>query len=281
MMFALALSLAAAQPAAGGSAAPPTTAPRISLDGDLSRVSVRTDPRIRFVEYDPNQIVRVICHTGYQMTIEFSSGERIETVAIGDSTAWQVTPNAAANLVFLKPVALGRPTNLSILTNRRRYNLELVSRPGDKALARDIVYALRFRYSNEPSVGTTPAPAPPPPLSATPPEQWNRSYSYDGSVTNVPEEVFDDGTATFFRFGKDTATPAIFSLTEGAGESVVNFAVRGPYVVVEQVAAGFILRQGKDVTRVYNDGYRTPVPGPDAPKPRTKSKGKRRLFGGS
>jgi type IV secretion system protein VirB9 len=114
--------------------------------------------------------------------------------------------------------------------------------------------------------------ATPPPLIATPPELWNRAYSYDGAKANVPEQVFDDGKATYFRFAAGSAAPAIFSITPDAGESIVNFAVRGPYTVVEQIAPQFVLRHGKEVTIIFNDAYAVPTPGADAPKQRATKK---------
>ena len=94
----------------------------------------------------------------------------------------------------------------------------------------------------------------------------------------MPEQVFDDGKATYFRFAAGSAAPAIFSITPDAGESIVNFAVRGPYTVVEQIAPQFVLRHGKEVTIIFNDAYAVPTPGADAPKPRAPKK-KCGLFG--
>lgn len=234
-------------------------------------------PNIRYVDYHRDTVVRLVGHTGYQIIMEFEPGEKVETVGIGDSSGWQVTPNGAGTVMFLKPVGLPRTTNMSIVTNARRYNLELVARSGLKVPQSEIVYALRFRYPAKPADVAMPA-ASPPPLITAPPEQWNRIYSYDGAKGNVPEQVFDDGKATYFRFATTTATPAIFSITPDAGESIVNYAVRGPYVVVEQVAPQFVLRQGKEVTFIFNDAYAPPTPGVDAPKERPKRK--KGLFGG-
>jgi type IV secretion system protein VirB9 len=237
----------------------------------------QVDSHIRYVDYHPDAVVRLVGYTGYQVIMEFEPGEKIETVGIGDSSGWQVTPNGAATVMFLKPVGLPRTTNMSIVTNQRRYNLELIARSGLKVPQSEIIYALRFRYPQKALENTQPAAAPPP-LITTPPEQWNRAYSYDGAKGNVPEQVFDDGKATYFRFATTASVPAIFSITPDAGESIVNFAVRGPFVVVEQVAPQFVLRQGKDVTFIFNDAYAIPTPGADAPKQRAKPK--KGLFSG-
>lgn len=228
-------------------------------------------PNIRYVEYNPDAIIRLTGHTGYQMMLEFEPGEKIETVGIGDSSGWQVTPNGAGTIMFLKPIGVPPTTNLSIITNQRRYNLELVAKSGLRVPQSQITYAVRFRYPQK--AVTADGAATPPPLIATPPELWNRAYSYDGAKANVPEQVFDDGKATYFRFATGASAPAIFSITPDAGESIVNFAIRGPYTVVEQIAPQFVLRHGKEVTIIFNDAYAVPTPGADAPRQRqTKCK---------
>ena len=69
----------------------------------------RADNRIRTLAYDPEQIVRILGKPGIQSTIEFAADERIENVAVGDSSAWQITPNRRASLLFVKPLARAQP----------------------------------------------------------------------------------------------------------------------------------------------------------------------------
>jgi hypothetical protein len=42
--------------------------------------------------------------------------------------------------------------------------------------------------------------------------------------------------------------------------------------VVDRVARGFVLRRGKDETRIFNDGFREATLGPLSPQPRKRSK---------
>lgn len=230
------------------------------------------DPHIQMVTYSPDEVVLLRATLGYQTLIAFAPGERIENVAIGDSLGWQITPNRKANLLFVKPMNHVPVTNMTVVTNLRYYAFELSVRPGT-ALKDDlsIVYTLRFEYP-EPAVAVvepeepTPPPAPPPP-----PEVVNDAYSYEGSVKTVPTRVFDDHHATYFQFREGEEYPAIFSVDADGGEVVVNSSQRGSYVVVDQIARGFVLRQGSEVTHLYNDGFRESEPGPQSPKPRPKS----------
>ena len=103
------------------------------------------DNRIRSLAYDPDKIVQVIGKTGIQSTIQFDGDERIQNVAVGDSSKWQVTPNHGATLLFVKPLAARVRTNMTVVTDRRTYMFDLVA--GDKFSTP--VYALKFSYPND------------------------------------------------------------------------------------------------------------------------------------
>lgn len=229
------------------------------------------DPRIRIVSYDPDQIFSVTGHTGYQMTIEFEPGEKIETVGIGDSSGWQVTPNSNATLLFLKPMGVVPATNMALVTNKRRYNLELNSRNGAKVSKDAITYVLRFRLPASPPVLVNAA-LDDSQLTPTPETEWNRNYRFEGSKDLVPEEVFDDGRYTFIRFAESLETPAIFAVSGAEDENLVNSNLRGKYVMIDRVSRQLVLRHGKLVTRLHNEAYAAPEPGPNAPKPRPRKK---------
>ena len=228
------------------------------------------DPRIHVVRYDPTQVIELGAVLGYELLIEFAPDERIENIAIGDSLGWQVTPNRKANLLFLKPMDKVPATNMTVITDSRRYSFEL-SALTRKAVrnSRSIIYALRFDYP--PSAGK-PGEAPAGPTFPLPPQVVNQSYSYDGSSKTLPLRIFDDGHTTYFQFREGEAFPAIFALEGDDGrEVVVNSSARGGYVAVDRLARGFVLRQGNDVTHIYNDGFREVAPGPLSPRQRQTS----------
>jgi len=218
----------------------------------LTPVPAGGDPRVRVVGYDPLQVVSLEGVLGYQTMIEFEPGERIENVAIGDSLGWQVAPNRKANLLFVKPMSRVKTTNMTVVTNLRRYAFELSVRPGP-ARAGAAIYSLRFDY---PPPARPIAQAPPPP-APEPPRDVNHAYSWEGGATNLPLRVFDDGHSTYFRFADETSLPAIFAIEADQSEAAVNAASRDGYLVVERLARAFVLRRGKDETRIINDGFQT------------------------
>lgn len=215
------------------------------------------DPRIIVIAYDPDQVVRVDAAFGFQMMFQFALGERIENVSIGDAGFWQVTPNKAATLLFVKPMESVGRTNMTVVTDRRSYLFELNAHGADEVSI--VPYVVRFTYSQD----TAPAVTPPPP------ERRNTAYSYTGSRATVPSVVFDDGQFTYFRWPDTVSVPALFLATADGTESLVNYSVRDGFQVVEQTAPRFVLRNGKDVTVLINEGWREPMPVAGSPQPAT------------
>lgn len=101
-----------------------------------------------------------------------------------------------------------------------------------------------------------------------PPTKRNTEYSYTGTATNVPMRVFDDGQSTWMHWADGVAAPAIYTLGPDKRESLVNYAVKGDYLVVDGVAAAYVLRRGPAVTTLYDDAYQQPVLDAAAPQPR-------------
>ena len=251
-----AASLVTTSLAAGG--ATPANASEVPRAGPA-------DPRLRTVRYDPNEVVTLKGFYGYQMVIEFGDDERLENVSIGDSLGWQVTPNRKANLLFIKPVEKDAATNMSVITNLRRYAFELTS--GEASGPRDpnLIFALRFQYPQEQPAQVSVYHAP---ESQTPaPERWNLAYAFMGVTALAPARVFDDGTSTYFQWRAGQAAPAVYARNAAGEESLVNYLVRGDYVVVQEVAPEFVLRSGKSALYVRNDAFGAGQPRAIAERP--------------
>jgi len=227
------------------------------------------DPRVRIVHYEPDQVVELHAAIGYQMTLEFGPGERIENVSIGDGLGWQVTPNHKANLLFLKPLDVRSVTDMTVVTNLRRYVFDLSARRPPPHGDRSLIFRVRFEYP-EPFIAVAePKPVPPP----QPPRDVNHAYRIEGAAESAPLRVFDDGHATYFTFPPNAEYPAIFALEADRREAVVNSATRDGYVVVDRLAGAFVLRHGAQVTQVVNDGYAEPGGSPQRVKPGKRHRG--------
>jgi type IV secretion system protein VirB9 len=198
------------------------------------------DAHVQTVYWDPDQIIPITGAPGWQITVEFAPDERIENVAIGDALAWQVVPNKRARNLFLKPLLKNAATNMTVITDRRRYIFALDTGPRRASTP----WVVRFEY-----------PPPPVVLSAEvvveqAPVIENSNYAKAGDAGLLPARVWDDGRMTYFEFAEEVAIPAIFMGKPGKDEALVNSAMRGRTVVVQQLAAIFTLREGKRVATV-------------------------------
>lgn len=205
--------------------------------------------RIRTVAYDPDQVVRLTGYFGIQTMLEFAPDERIENVSIGDALGWQVTPNKKANLLFLKPLDRTAATNMTVVTDRRRYVFELVV-AGPKATTKDLAYVVRFLVPAPASAFVAASPTPP----AAPVER-NSAYSVKGDAAIRPSKIFDDGAATYFAWPQQADLPAVFVVGADGVEGLANAVVRDGHLVVDQLAPRFVLRSGKASLTVVNAAF--------------------------
>lgn len=198
------------------------------------------DPHIQTILHNEDQVVQLVGALGWQITLEFAPDERIETVSIGDALAWQVTPNKRARNIFLKPLIKGAATNMTVMTDRRRYVFALET--GERRPTTP--WVVRFNYPKPVVVAIAEPPLPPPPV-------LNFAYDRKGAASLLPVRVWDDGTVTFFEFPDAVPVPAIFAGGPGKDESLVNTATRGRLTIVQQIAPRFTLRSGKAVATVF------------------------------
>jgi type IV secretion system protein VirB9 len=230
----------------------------------LAAPAAAQDARLVERMYDPAEVVRIDGRTKVQATVAFADDERIENVAIGDSVAWQVTPNKRANLLFIKPLSPTARTNMTVVTNRRTYLFDLVASPKARAL-----YVLRFTYPPEPEAEEAPVlagsanpaeiAAATDPYAVVDPAQLNFEWAKKGSKNLLPTRTYDDGNATFLTWADGQPVPAILIKDHEGTEGPVNFAVRGNMIVVEGVPAEIILRSGDSLATLINEGPPRPV----------------------
>mgnify|MGYP003576385202 CR=1 FL=1 len=212
------------------------------------------DPRIKQVMYDADAIVPIRGVLGFEMAIEFSAAERIENVSIGDSLSWQVTPNRKATLLFLKPMAKGSPTSMTVVTNLRIYSFTLTAVEPRSGNDPNQMLRLRFLY-------------PPPPAPPPRPEDFDFDYTIKGSKALHPVRVFDDGHLTYFQFDSRRDTPALFVLNPDNKEELAETRIAGAYTVVDLTAERFVLRYGKTKLEVRNNAWKRNPPPAAAPLP--------------
>jgi type IV secretion system protein VirB9 len=217
----------------------------------------RVDSRIRSTPYDGDQVYRLRGFVGYQIDLEFESGESFIGLGAGDIEG--LAYFGQDNHLFLKPKAAKVATNLTVLTSRRHYHFDYVAlsrSPG--AEDAEVIFALRFIYPATPSKAAEDAAAKHIESElgqASRQRRQNIDYWYCGGPALRPVAASDDGIHTRLRFAANADLPAIFVRNDDDSESLLNFSMDDGDVIVHRVARRFILRRGKLVGCILNKGF--------------------------
>ncbi len=187
------------------------------------------DPRIQTIDYDPDEVVSLRVALGYALTIEFSSDERIENVALGNSAVWQAVANHRADHLFIKPMLGATNTNLTVVTDVREYNFDLNAIQGPDPTT---PISLRFIY---------PLSLDAPAAQAVP----KAYFRFTGAAAIRPASMYDDGAATFIVWRDNGQVPAVFMVNDQGAEVLINGAMRNGNYVIDLVADRFVFRLGE------------------------------------
>ena len=211
------------------------------------------DSRVRTAIYDSNQVYRLRGYVGYQIDLQFESGETFVGLGAGDIDGLSFA--AQDNHLFLKPKAAKVGTNLTVLTTRRSYQFDytassLQPRAGDW----DVIYSVRFTYSPPAGPGSADGLNRLLEQSAAG-SRRNVDYWYCGSAAVKPIAAWDDGVHTRLRFAAKAEQPAIFVENDDGTESLLNFSMETGDVVVHRVVRQMIVRRGRLVGRIINKGF--------------------------
>ncbi len=217
---------------------------------------IGSEKRFRAYVYNPNEVYRYVGHYLSQSYIEFEEGEAVQTISMGDTSAWQTT--VMDNKLFLKPVLNFANTNMTIMTNKRTYHFELDAVEAASVTEDDVLFYIKFMYpesgdKNIVVLDVNSKRSDLPDLRNL--DAYNFDYEYSGSDNIAPSKVFDDGEFTYIEFPNKNSyeMPAIYAVDSDGYEAMVNYRIVENYIVVEQLASNFTLRSGNDIVCIYNN----------------------------
>lgn len=239
------------------------------------------DPRVRVVPYQKMNVVELHTFYGVSTHIALDKGEHVEDIACGDSAAWDIV--ARGDNLFLKPRAQHADTNMTIITNRRTYNFELIVLPfppNSTSAWRDknLIYSLSFLYPNDAVREQNALLAQQAQAAAKQQAEierrehaekikaslkaekkvvLNTDYWAAGNESITPIRAYDNGQFTYLEFGPHSPIPAVYDLGPDDRESLINTNVEGNTVVVQRLARRLVLRLGHRVVCIENRGYST------------------------
>jgi type IV secretion system protein VirB9 len=192
------------------------------------------DARMQTIDYRRDQVVQIEGSPGYQVLIALAPDERIENVALGDSSAWQVVASQSGNMLFVRPTQDGVSTNMTVITSARFYAFDLVPANGAPP------YEVRFRYPAEPdgnmfAAGTEAATV--------------GLYRLGGTRSMWPVRMHDDGARTYIDWPQDAALPAVFIIDDQGRERLANGSMRGGLYVIDSVQDQLLFRIDRKTAR--------------------------------
>ena len=218
----------------------------------FSALACGRDERIRVVRYSPDEVFPLTGYVGYQIDIEFESGESFVGLGAGDIESLAFA--AQGEHLFLKPRAAAVETNLTVITTRRSYQFAYsVSAQAPDATQAGVIYVLRFTYPPGPESST--AALEHGLAGAAASRAHNFNYGYCGSPALRPTGAWDDGVQTHLSFAARQELPAIFARNEDGSESLVNFHIEAGEVIVHHLGRKFLVRRGRLSGSIVNLGF--------------------------
>lgn len=229
------------------------------------------DARVRSAVYNEDQVYRLDMALRSALEIRFAEGEEVANIALGDSVSWEVAPSG--HLLFVKPRETAAPTNLIVATTTRSgtprsYHFELRGNQAAVSEGSAAIFALRFTYPRDAALQAQEeaqavrraaalkleAQAVSLALEAAVSQgPRNLDYVLAGPASLAPAEVSDNGVTTVLRFPRGQAVPAIYKVLGDGTEALVNFDVRGEFVVIHEVVRQLRLRLDGALVCIWNE----------------------------
>ncbi|OAI46001.1 hypothetical protein AYO45_01965 [Gammaproteobacteria bacterium SCGC AG-212-F23] len=210
-----------------------------------------------------------------EVVVSLEPGEKFTNVTSGDPSRWSYAAAVSGSglsqqqNILIKPALPNLSTNMVITTNKRIYNLKLVS-----SMDASATKSVSFWYPDEmvnainnEDVTTENNPT----IASVPNVNLNTlNFSYqigsDGFFKPMPSwkptRVFDDGSHTYIQFPGDISNkdmPVLFVIN-GSNKEVVNYRSKPPYFVVDKIfnKAALVMGVGQSQSTVIitNHCYR-------------------------
>lgn len=196
-----------------------------------------------------------------ETVVSLQPGEKFSNISTGDPSRWSyaIATSGQGALqqqhILIKPSQPGISTNMVIATDKRIYNLRLLSGSNPDSSNMRIV---RFWYPDEMRAATESAKDSTSTAADVALNHLNFDYQLSSTSRALPNwsptRVFDDGTHTYIKFPATLASadmPVLFVL-RGKDNELVNYRYESPYFIVDKIfkQAVLILGVGNAQTKV-------------------------------
>ena len=191
--------------------------------------------------YDENAMYTVYARVNYLTTIMLQAGETVTFVGGGDTSRWRRATGTTGSsegtreVIYIKPLYTDLKTNLVINTDKRSYQINLISDkalynplvkwdyPQDEFLAMEAQKKLqREREKNQETI--------------TDPTSLDYRYTISTNKYDfAPQQVFNDATKTYIQLKDNLQEMPSLYLKDGNNLLLVNYRVKGSFLVVDRL----------------------------------------------
>ncbi len=216
---------------------------------------VTMDSRIKTYIYNPNEVFPIVLHYGYHNHIDFPKNEFIKNIIVGNKADWEITNNG--NRIFLQTYSRSAHTNMTVITNKRTYEFDLVAKGELQEADYDLAYAIKFYYPEEARVVDTKFNTNDDLVTMEIADlvqgKINANYVYKGDNELTPLVAFNDQKFTYLKF-KDGIVPKVETFTKNNGKKEVKIFSYNGYLIVNNIFPKIKLSYNKKVVFIYNKG---------------------------
>lgn len=243
---------------------------------ELIATPLTGDSRLVQFNYDEDNTFLVLAKPKAVTHIQFAADEVLQSVAAGDTSQWELTPTKNRKNLFVKPKYEDLETSMTVITDQRTYQFVLRSTGDGKKWYQRISWLYPKSIVLEADVQIEqvgPAAAPGGPRQPRPlnpainlgdqslltgiaaeglqPDSLRFNYQIEGDAAFKPLMAFDDGKFTYLKMPPDLQVmPVLFAVIEGQDYALVNYVVKGDYMVAQRLIDTAVLKLGKSEVRI-------------------------------
>ncbi len=204
--------------------------------------------------YDAQKRPIVTCAPLHLCVVQLEQGESINNIELGDSADWLVstalvgTKSAGSYQVAVKPKLFDIATDMVITTNKRTYNIGLLSQKGQTT------HVARFYYPQETlddanaQLNDVVDQSSADPATAIDLKHLNFNYGLSGdAVSWKPTRAFDDGAKTFIQMPaiSERFNLPVLYIQRNKQMALMNYRYKRPYYIVDGLFSKAFLISGK------------------------------------
>ena len=238
----------------------------------------RLDAKVISFVYHPKRIYEIKTRVGMFTVIQFPKGERIKGVAISDTTFWGYHVTGDKQRLLIRPMEEGRYNSATVITDKSTYLFSLRSygdhhpwyqyvdwkvsedaAPATGVLGGDVPGLIELSSKSSPAAVTGLNEQQDDKKQDKDPSNWvvdiakahfNYRIENETNAPFAPLKVFDDGTFTYVQMPRVQDMPALFAVDKDGSIRLVDYVVKGNYILVQRVLPGLLLKLDDQEVRV-------------------------------